>query len=1185
MAKYRPRFNDKARAGTVAKRNELKRKKQKQFYRIQDSGPSASQQPDVMDFSDHMEQTELAAKKTVLPLTAAELEQRKRCLKEKLTPAKRMTATKRKRLDKYIERQVRKQERDEILAKFAAASRDDAKYLSLKNLGNKKKTKLANPFESVEIVPVDDSLEGKEQIKEDSPGIEIDVSSSPESEDTNPSILKDNRPKIGGFGFANLPVYPTMPKGNKLTWKKRLGSSRDNSCSESSSLEEDSLESISDLKSISSDSCEAEEDEWYGFDDDEPVESSMSHDSPKTEGQAFATWALSAQKDGDVSVPTPVVEHYKHVPRSEEEEELLEQFEKGPVERGHTTYVHIKRSSEIESARLALPVMEKEQQIMEAIHHNDCVVLTGETGSGKTTQIPQFLLESGYGDPASETPGMIAVTQPRRVAAVSMSARVAEELGNYGDAVGYQIRFDAAVKDTTRIKFVTDGVLLRELSTDFTLSKYSVVIVDEAHERSANTDILIGILSRIVKMRREQNRPLKFVIMSATLRVKDFTENLKLFKIPPPIVSIDSRQYPVAIHFSRHTSHDYVGEAINKVIKIHERLPKGGILVFLTGKNEIMHAVSELKRYAQKKNHAAMDSTSAPDTPSVHLDPAKTILEEEMITLGFDSEEDGENVLNSDAETLEDQKEEEGFDEEYDKKETILHVFPLYSLLPTSEQLKVFRKLPPNHRLCVVATNVAETSLTIPSIRYVVDSGRAKQRVYDHESGIQKFQVRWISKAAANQRSGRAGRTGPGHCYRLYSSAVYERDFDQFSAPEIERMPIEGLLLQMKDMCLHNVVNFPFPSPPNHDGLVQAVKLLKYLGALEGPEEKITPLGRQMALFPLNPRHAKMLLIGNQFDCLGYVIALVAAFSVGNIFVQPAELGIISAASSSSDANSNMDSIPQDASAVPTSQEKDKLDGVRQRYHQAHARFAGLDSTGDVFKALVAVAGYDWAPNKAEYCKENFLRLKLLQETAKLRHQLAYLIAAATRPDAVQSVTESLTKKLGVPSEKQISVLKQIVAAAYIDQVAIRADLIDDVFVSKKMAVIHQPYATLMPTSEKYVYIHPDSILTHSGSQPPDYLVYQYLSLSDAKNAKIRMRPLVSVSGSLLSRLAEKSSLVTFSKPLSGAYAPKLISSNKRESWVVPRMGAAIGSGGVGWDLPPRKVVQVREGGQWRVFH
>jgi ATP-dependent RNA helicase DHX37/DHR1 len=230
-----------------------------------------------------------------------------------------------------------------------------------------------------------------------------------------------------------------------------------------------------------------------------------------------------------------------------------------------------------------------------------------------------------------------------------------------------------------------------------------------------------------------------------------------------------------------------------------------------------------------------------------------------------------------------------------------MHILPLYSLLPTDKQMRVFRSPPEGHRLVVISTNVAETSLTIPNIRYVVDCGMAKERTYDQASSIQSFDISWISKAAASQRAGRAGRTGPGHCYRLYSSNVYETQFPQHGTPEILRTPIEGVVLQMKSMNIDQVVNFPFPTPPDRAGLQTAEKVLINLGALTATSvsgkrvtvpARITELGQAMSLFPLSPRFSKMLVTGQQHGCLPYVIAVVSALSVGDPFLRPEAVGI-----------------------------------------------------------------------------------------------------------------------------------------------------------------------------------------------------------------------------------------------------------------------------------------------------
>ena len=335
-----------------------------------------------------------------------------------------------------------------------------------------------------------------------------------------------------------------------------------------------------------------------------------------------------------------------------------------------------------------------------------------------------------------------------------------------------------------------------------------------------------------------------------------------------------------------------------------------------------------------------------------------------------------------------------------------MHILPLYSLLPTEQQMLVFRTPPLDHRLVIIATNVAETSLTIPGIRYVVDAGRAKERHYDPLNGVQAFRVSWISKASASQRAGRAGRTGPGHCYRLYSSALYEDHFEPFSKPEILRMPIEGVVLQMKSMNIDQVVNFPFPTPPDRFSLKKAEDLLSQLGALSSPTStrmvlgihqtgsaggQITEIGKVMASYPVSPRFAKMLVIGGQHDCLAFVIAIVACLSVGDPFLHEQSID------EREDASDEGDDGPAELTQIRSEEirEKEERKELRRRYFKAHSvsdfamvlhlpgscrwsqQFLSLGGgTSDMFKMLAAVGAFEYDPTPS-FCSKNFLRYKV----------------------------------------------------------------------------------------------------------------------------------------------------------------------------------------------------------------
>jgi ATP-dependent RNA helicase DHX37/DHR1 len=538
--------------------------------------------------------------------------------------------------------------------------------------------------------------------------------------------------------------------------------------------------------------------------------------------------------------------------------------------------VAVERTESIQETRSQLPILQREQEIMEAIHNNSVVVVKGDTGSGKTTQLPQFLFEAGFGDKHGPAPGLVGITQPRRVAAVSMAKRVAEELGDHGDKVAHQIRFDTTVSSKTVIKFMTDGILLRELSQDLLLRKYSAIVIDEAHERSVNTDLLIGMLSKIVPARMKKSaqnpdpKPLKLIIMSATLNINDFLHE-KLFagNLRPPVVEAEGRQHKVTTHFALRSRPDYIEETIEKVKKAHRKLPKGGMLVFLTGQNEIKHVLSRLRKELVRSAKPTDDSS----LPRMQISASDAPLELEDLDIEDYDRSEGKLDVTDDIDIIVDETElDKEFEVSDDEEETsngavqattsnttnrdpydTVHLLPLYSQLPTKEQLRIFEPPPDRSRLIVLSTNVAETSLTIPGIRYVFDCGRSKERKFDAETNVQSFEIDYISKASAQQRAGRAGRTGPGHCWRLYSSAVYEQFFLDHTEPEILRTPAENVVLQLKSFRYPRpVTDFPFPSPPGRRSLEKAEKLLRDLGAISGPNGALTDLGKSLSLYPLS---------------------------------------------------------------------------------------------------------------------------------------------------------------------------------------------------------------------------------------------------------------------------------------------------------------------------------------------
>ena len=525
--------------------------------------------------------------------------------------------------------------------------------------------------------------------------------------------------------------------------------------------------------------------------------------------------------------------------------------------------VVINRTPEIIEQRSKLPIISQEHDIMYSINNSLVTIICGETGSGKSTQIPQFLYERGY----TKEIGKIAITQPRRVAARSLAVRLREEMSmKQGLEIGYQVRYETDnINKNTEIKFITDGILLKELENDFLLSQYSVIIIDEAHERTINSDLLIGFISQILKIRyimwkrnmkynynnelnnNEKNvLPLRLIIMSATLRVSEFSEN-KIFSgiLKPRVVEISSRQYPVHIYHSKKTENDYINEAFKYCCKIHSRLPEGNVIVFLTGKREILDLCKKLKD----------EFNGIKDIDNSELNDNKDDTTEKKEEMILKEEKDKNNKI-------EEKKEEEKIVDEIDSNKTNhfqedkknyspVIILPLYSSMEPEEQMKIYQDHK-GKRMIVISTNVAETSLTIPGVRYVIDSGRVKKRIYKSGLSFSTFKIEWISQASSNQRSGRAGRTCEGYCYRLYSNGLYVK-MDKFTEPQISTSPLSQVILTLKSMKVKNIYNFPFITKPKLFFIDKSLEHLVNLGAIDIPDiENINKLNRIMSMLKDN---------------------------------------------------------------------------------------------------------------------------------------------------------------------------------------------------------------------------------------------------------------------------------------------------------------------------------------------
>lgn len=479
---------------------------------------------------------------------------------------------------------------------------------------------------------------------------------------------------------------------------------------------------------------------------------------------------------------------------------------------------------DIKKTRRSLPAYKARNDLLRIIRENQVTIVIGETGSGKTTQLAQYLYEDGYCSDGK----LIGCTQPRRVAAMSVAKRVALEMGvNIGNEVGYSIRFEDLTSEKTRIKFLTDGILLRESLLDNTLEKYTCIIMDEAHERSLNTDVLMGIFRIILQKRKD----LRLIITSATLDASKFSA----FFGSAPYFTIPGRTFPVQLIYTKHAVGDYVQAAVTEAVKLHVStdVRSGDILIFMTGQEDIEATAYFIKERLLKVY-------------------AKRYISSESIDI-------------------------------YD-----LEVFPIYSALPADIQNRIFQNFHGAKRKIVIATNIAETSLTIDGIRYVIDCGYSKLKVYNPKIGLDSLAVTPIALANANQRSGRAGRTGPGIAYRLYTEEIAKKDMYVQAIPEIQRTNLSNTVLLLKSLGVNDVLEFPFLDPPPLQTLVSSLYELWFIGALDN-YGNLSSLGKEMAKFPLQPSLSKILFISSKHGCSEEMLTIVSMLSVPPVFNRPKE--------------------------------------------------------------------------------------------------------------------------------------------------------------------------------------------------------------------------------------------------------------------------------------------------------
>ncbi|KAK1942377.1 putative pre-mRNA-splicing factor ATP-dependent RNA helicase mog-5 [Phytophthora citrophthora] len=675
------------------------------------------------------------------------------------------------------------------------------------------------------------------------------------------------------------------------------------------------------------------------------------------------------------------------------------------------------------SPKVPLPALAHREELLEALTENQVVVCVGETGSGKTTQLPQYLHACGAYTSSkrddTETAKCIAITQPRRVATVSVAQRVAEEMHTSvgGDGlVGYSIRFESRCSAQTKLKFLTDGVLVRECLSDPLLEKYSVVMLDEAHERSIHTDLLFGLLKQVMSRRPE----FRVLITSATLdadRFADFfgeptSSKKKQVKVKPcPVVKIPGRVFPVDIFHSKQRQimghrgplSTYVRAAVETTMQVHNSEEPGHVLVFLTGQREIEDACGQIRALYREQERRS------------------------------------------------------------DRME--LRVLPLYGALQGRKQREIFDAVPMDRvRKVIVATNIAETSLTIDGVRYVVDCGFTKQKVYNPVRQMESLVVVPISKVSAQQRAGRAGRTASGKCYRLYNKASYE-EMAQETVPEIQRTNLANTVLYLKILGIQDVLGFQYLDPPDEDSLLDALKQLYVLGALDATGEA-TPLGKLMSAFPLEPKLSRAVVESLVLDCSHEMIQVVAMLSVENVFVEARHQG-----------------------KKRQRSEREEDDELDWEHRMQQLKDDGLlHEDGDQLTYQLLLRAFEARSRQCEghrrdlerWCDDRHLRLRALTMAGSIVKQLRDIIDSLPRRDldAVKEIRKEQERRVDVSLDDR---LRQALCAGFFMNAARRCT----------METVYRLMHHEEGEAAQLVQFHPLSAMCYVA--PPEFCVYQEL--------------------------------------------------------------------------------------------
>ena len=502
---------------------------------------------------------------------------------------------------------------------------------------------------------------------------------------------------------------------------------------------------------------------------------------------------------------------------------VLRQKDTSINESDNTNFVfNVHKNCSLSAQRQKLPIFNYRNNFLFSVETNPVTVVVGETGSGKSTQIPQYLAEANWASNGK----IIAVTEPKRNAAITLASRVADEMGcHLGSDVGYQIRFENAISESTKIMYCTDGSLLREIMVDPLLTKYAVIVVDEVHERNTNTDLLIALLRKIIKQRND----LRIVLTSATTdagKLRDFfcssVQGDSATKITCAILSVEGRNFPVNINFSVSPVPDYLKASIDLAISLHENRPQGDILVFLTSQDEVLSAVKDCRAEVRKL-----------------VKPKQNV-----------------------------------------------KVLPFYGSLQTEEQIKVFdtTQTRQNTRRIIFCTNIAESSVTIPRIIYVIDCGFSRFKTFNVNSGLEIVIKSQISKASAVQRAGRAGRLGHGETYRLYTEESFEKMMNE-TPPDITRSNVSDVVLKLKAIGISNIVKFNFLTPPPSKHLCRTLEVLHALHAIDDKAD-LTAIGFILVEFPIDPMLTVCLLESDKYGCSEEILTIIAMLQVNNVFTK-----------------------------------------------------------------------------------------------------------------------------------------------------------------------------------------------------------------------------------------------------------------------------------------------------------